>query len=71
MEVAGSHVIMAIVPEQSEKVVPQILALAEENGLVCFDPQAGQVYLPPHLAAKQGGDTPPMAGSTPSQPKAE
>jgi hypothetical protein len=54
-----------------EKVVPQILALAEENGLVCFDPQAGQVYLPPHLAAKQGGHTPPMAGSTPSQPKAE
>jgi hypothetical protein len=44
---------MAIVPEQSEKVIPQVLALAEENGLVCFDPQAGQVYLPPHLAAKQ------------------
>ncbi len=71
MEVSDSHVMMAIVPEQSEKVVPQVLALAEENGLVCFDPQAGQVYLPPHLAAKQGGDTPQMAGSTPSQPKAE
>ena len=70
MEVSGSHVIMAIVPEQSEKVVPQILVLGEENGLVCFDPQAGQVYLPPHLAAKQGGET-PMAGGTPSQPKAE
>jgi hypothetical protein len=34
MEVSGSHVIMAIVPEKSEKVVPQVLALAEENGLV-------------------------------------
>ena len=44
--------IIAIVPEQSEKLVPQILALAEENGQVYFDPQAGQVYLPPHLAAK-------------------
>ena len=43
MEVSGSHVIMGIVPEQSEKVVPQVLALTEENGLVCFDPQAGQV----------------------------
>ena len=41
MEVSGSHVIMAIVPKQSEKVFPQVLALAEENGLVCFDPQAG------------------------------
>ena len=71
MEVSDSHVIMGIVPEKSEKVVPQILALAEENGLVCFDPQAGQVYLPPHLAARQGGDLLPTTGSTPSQPKAE
>ena len=71
MEVSGSHVIMAIVPEQSEKVVPQVLALAEENGLVCFDPQAGRVYLPPHLAAKQGGDAPPRTESVPSEPKAE
>ena len=46
MEVSGSHVIMAIVPEQSEKVVPQVLALAEENGLVCFDPPG-----PPGLPA--------------------
>jgi hypothetical protein len=71
MEVSDSHVIMAIVPEQSEKVIPRVLALAEENGLVCFDPQADQVYLPPHLAAKQGGDPLPTTGSTPSQPKAE
>ena len=59
MEVSGSHVIMAIVPEQSEKVVPQVLALSEENGLVCFDPQARQAYLPPRLAAKQGDTAPP------------
>jgi len=36
MEVSGSHVIMAVMPEQSEKVVPQVLALAEENGLDMF-----------------------------------
>jgi hypothetical protein len=71
MEVSGSHVIMAIVPEQSEKVVPQVLALAEENGLVCFDPQAGRVYLPPHLVAKQGGDASPRTENVPSEPKAE
>jgi hypothetical protein len=71
MEVSGSHVIMAIVPEKSEKVVAQVLALAEENGLVCFDPQASRVYLPPHLAAKQGGDTSPRTESVPSEPKVE
>ena len=67
MEASGSHVIMAIVPEQSEKVVPQVLALAEENGLVCFDPQAGKVYLPPHLAAKQSDAAPEEASSVQSE----
>ena len=69
MEVSGSHVIMAIVPEQSEKVVPQVLALAEENGLVCFDPQAGKVYLPPHLAAKERDTAPAETSSVQSEPE--
>jgi len=69
MEVSGSHVIMAILPEQSEKVVPQVLALAEDNGLVCFDPQAGKVHLPPHLAAKQGNAAPTETSSVQSEPK--
>jgi hypothetical protein len=71
MEVSDSHVVMAILPAKSEKVVPQVLALAEENGLVCFDSQAGRVYLPPHLAAKQGGDAPPRTESVASEAKAE
>jgi hypothetical protein len=69
MEVSGSHVIMAILPEKCDKVVPQVLTLAEENGLVCFDPQAGQVYLPPHLAAKQGDAAAPRKWSVRSEPK--
>ena len=69
MEVSGSHVIMAIMLEQSEKVVPQVLALAEEHGLVCFDPQAGQVYLPPHLTAKQSDTTPAETSSVQSEPE--
>jgi hypothetical protein len=69
MEVSGSHVIMAVMQEQSEKVVPQILALAEENGLVCFDPQAGQVYLPPHLAAKERDTVPAETSSVRSEPE--
>ena len=71
MEVSGSHVIMAIAPKQSEKVFPQVLALAEENGLVCFDPQAGKVYLPPHLVAKQSDAAPAETTSVQSEPRAE
>jgi hypothetical protein len=69
MEMSGGHVIMAVIEEQSEKVVPQVLALAEENGLVCFDPQARQAYLPPHLAAKQGDAAPSKTLSPRSEPK--
>ena len=69
MEVSGSHVIMAIVPEQYEKVVPQVLALAEQNGLVCFDPQAGKVYLPPHLVAKQSNAAPAETSRVQSEPE--
>jgi hypothetical protein len=69
MEVSGSHVIMAIVPKQSEKVFPLVLALAEENGLVCFDPQAGKVYLPPHLAAKERDTAPAETSSVQSEPE--
>ena len=69
MEVSGSHVIMAIVPEQSEKVVPQVLVLAEEHALVCFDPQAGKVYLPPHLAAKERDNAPEETSSVQSEPE--
>jgi hypothetical protein len=68
MEVSDSHVVMAIRPEQSEKV-PQVLALAEDNGLVCFDPQAGRVYLSPHRAAKQGDIAPSQTLSARSEPK--
>jgi hypothetical protein len=50
IDIAGGHVILAIQPEQSEKVVPQVMVLAEQHELVCFDPQAGKVYLPPHLS---------------------
>jgi len=60
---------MAIVPEQSEKVVPQVLVLAEEHALVCFDPQAGKVYLPPHLAAKERDTAPAETSSAQSEPE--
>ena len=52
LDVSGDHVIMAIQPEKSEKVIPQVLALAEQLELVCFDPQASKVYLPQRLRAE-------------------
>jgi|SRR6516225_3132639 hypothetical protein len=49
IDMSGGHVILAIQPEKSEKLFPQVLMLAGQHGLVCFDPQAGKVHLPPHL----------------------
>src|SRR5215469_14575903 len=51
LDVAGDHVIMAIQLEQSAELVPKVLTLAAQHELVCFDPQATKVHLPPHLSA--------------------
>jgi hypothetical protein len=49
LDITGDHVIMAIQAEQSEKIMRQILVLAAQHELVCFDPQASKVHLPPQL----------------------
>jgi len=53
LEVTGDHVIMAIQPGQCERITPKVLALAARHELVCFDPQACKVHLPPHLRNTQ------------------
>jgi hypothetical protein len=53
LDITGDHVILALQPGHCEKVVPQLLALAAQHELVCFDPQAGKVHLPPHLSARK------------------
>ncbi len=55
IEMSGGHVIMAIRSEEAEGLVPDLLRLAGQHELVCFDPQAGKVHLPPHLRARQAG----------------
>ena len=55
IEMAGGHVIMAITPEEAERLVPDLLTLADQHDLVCFDPQAGTVHLPPRLRARRAG----------------
>jgi hypothetical protein len=49
LEVAGDHVIMPIQLEQAQKIIGQIVALAAQLELVCFDPQAGKVLPAPAL----------------------
>ena len=55
IDMGGGHVIMAIQPERSERFLPVLLALAAQHDLVCFDPQAGKVHLPPYLRARRAG----------------
>lgn len=49
IDFSGGHVIMAIQLEKSAKILPHVLALAGQHELVCYDPQAGKVHLPPRL----------------------
>jgi hypothetical protein len=52
IDIAADHVILSIQLEQAPKVIGQIVSLAAQHELVCFDPQAGKVYLPPRLETK-------------------
>jgi hypothetical protein len=61
IEIAADHVIMAIQIEQAQKIIGQIVSLAAKYELICFDPQAGKVYLPPRLETKRA---PVAAGPT-------
>jgi hypothetical protein len=65
LDLTGDHVIMAIQPGQCQKLVPQVLALAAQHDLVCFDPQAGKVHLPPHLSATQAAAVSVACGTAP------
>ena len=52
IDISTDHVILAIQFEQAPKIIGQIVSLAVQYELVCCDPQAGKVYLPPRLEAK-------------------
>lgn len=53
LDMCGGHVIIPILLEKSDTIVPQVVMLAEQYKLVCFDPQAGKVHLPLHLKEMQ------------------
>jgi len=43
------YCVMSMVYSAAEEVAPFVVAMAAKHGLVCYDPQGGNVYLPPHL----------------------
>src|SRR6516164_816969 len=61
IDIAADHVIMAIQIEQAQKIIGQVVSLAAKYELICFDPQANKVYLPPRLEPKRA---PAAAGPT-------
>jgi hypothetical protein len=52
---SGFHVIMFMLEQRADEVVPVVLELTEKYGLVCFDPQTKKVHLPSHLGPVAAG----------------
>jgi hypothetical protein len=51
---SGWHVLVAIsYGERTAAVAQLVVDLAEKNGLLCYDPQGPDVYLPPQLKPKK------------------
>jgi len=70
IDIAADHLIMAIQIEQAQKIIGQIVSLAAKYELVCFDPQAGKVYLPPRLETKRARVAAGPACASGSEPSA-
>jgi hypothetical protein len=68
IDMPGSHVIMEIQVERSQEIVPQVMSLAEKHQLVCFDPQAGKVRLPPTLKLTKASAADGSAGAAAPPP---
>lgn len=50
-DVGDGFVLMPMRWSRAAEVAPRVMALAAEHGLVCFDPQAEVVHVPPALRA--------------------
>lgn len=49
LDVGDGYVLMPMQWGRASEVAPRIVELAGRHGLVCFDPQAGVVHVPPAL----------------------
>ena len=52
---SGFHVMMFMLEERADEVIPLVLELAEMYGLVCFDPQTKKVHLPSNMRQVPSG----------------
>lgn len=68
LDVTGDHVIMAIQLEHAPRSLAILGPFAAQVELVCFDPQAGKVYLPPRLEKKPAVADTGSACASGSQP---
>jgi hypothetical protein len=69
LDVSDAHVIMPISWGRADATATAVLDLAGRHGLVCFDPQAEVLHLPPALRGTDGGaDGPDGADALNLQP---
>lgn len=62
LDVSAAHVIMPMSWDRADPAAPEVVVLAGRHGLVCFDPQAEVLHLPPALRATDGLSLRPCVG---------
>ncbi|WP_326789452.1 hypothetical protein [Streptomyces sp. NBC_00151] len=62
LDVSAAHVIMPMSWDRADAMAPEVVALAGRHGLVCFDPQAEVLHLPPALRGADGLSLQPCVG---------
>jgi hypothetical protein len=51
LSAGAGHLVMSMGWGHVDEVAPRVVQLAADHGLICFDPQAGVVHVPPALRA--------------------
>ncbi|MGA5445468.1 hypothetical protein ACPCVO_02325 [Streptomyces umbrinus] len=62
LDVSAAHVLMPMSWSRASETAPEVVALACRHGLVCFDPQAEVLHLPPALRGTDGLSLQPCVG---------
>jgi hypothetical protein len=62
LDVSAAHVLMPMSWSRASETAPEVVALAGRHGLVCFDPQAEVLHLPPALRGTDGLSLQPCVG---------
>ncbi|MET8449073.1 hypothetical protein [Streptomyces sp. NPDC005209] len=71
LDVGDGHVLMAMGWGQAAQVAPRVIDLAGRHGLICFDPQTGDVHVPPALRSPGALELRSCVGLSVSDPDLE